>query len=128
MTESAGTWADQANDLASETDILTIVDDKVNGNKSKPQAEIQYALKWGEQVPVRQLRILHAHLSLYSPLPLQITDELITQICPADLTDVRCDFDYVMPNGCDYNCEMLRLCGVSSTVSPTHLVAELNTL
>ncbi len=114
MTESDGTWADQANDLASGAENLTIVDGKVNGNKPKPQAETQYAIKWGERVPVRRLHSLRAHIMPYSPLPPQITDELISQICPADLCDVRCDFDYVMPNGCDHNCEMLRLCKVSS--------------
>jgi hypothetical protein len=49
----------------------------------------------------------------HPPLMLQITDEFIAQICPADLANHVCAFDYVMPNGCDHNCEMLRLCEVS---------------
>ena len=113
MAEAPGSWADQANELASSTENPVIVDDKVNGNKLKPRSETQYAIKWGERVPVRRLPILRTYLSPGSHLRLQINDELISQICPADLCDVRCDFDYVMPNGCDHNCQMLRLCEVS---------------
>ena len=55
----------------------------------------------------------------------QITDDFIAQICPADLANQVCDFDYVMPNGCDHNCEMLRLCLVSLIFVSLFLMSEL---
>src|SRR5437868_3170662 len=78
--------------------------------------EVEYAITWGEKVEASALLHLFACLA-YShgslTLVLQITDEFIAQICPADLANHVCAFDYVMPNGCDHNCEMLRLCEVS---------------
>jgi hypothetical protein len=81
----------------------------------KPEAE--YAIKWGEKVEASAPLHLLARLSYLHGSPtlvLQIIDEFIAQICPADLANHVCAFDYVMPNGCDHNCEMLRLCEVSS--------------
>lgn len=97
QTESNGLWSDQVCDSDTST--------------RKPEAE--YAIKWGEKVEVSTLLCRLAAELLYRPFVPQITDELVAQICPADLANHVCAFDYVMPNGCDHNCEMLRLCEVS---------------
>jgi hypothetical protein len=97
QTELNGCWSDQVND----------------SNSSTKNSKADYAINWGEKVKVSALPLLLASTAAFLLLDLQITDDLIAQICPADLVNQVCDFDYVMPNGCDHNCEMLRLCEVN---------------
>jgi hypothetical protein len=106
-------WSDEV-DESSTCQNRPTNENGVNVNEPRAEGKTAYAIRWGEKIEVSAPSCTACCAALTGSFTLQITDDLIAQICPADLANHVCEFDYVMPNGCDHNCEMLRLCEVSS--------------